>query len=216
MILPPTQCGQIYVNIPRQIPLYPKPIIRFGELGAPATGTDSRLYVRVGESFVIEPSAGIFVLKLDIVAAGTLLRVGSGISEFCPVEQLTIGDELYDPVEERLVEITEIACVTLDNDTIRDRGFSPKLMAGESGASPLIYGVKVPVVLARNGYTPPIRGEHSLEEGTVFFALGFERRAIVETPAALCEFVRPSAYAFESSPRRSPTVLGADTLSSLR
>lgn len=165
---------------------------------------------------MIEPSNGIFILKLDIVAAGTLLRVGAGRDDFCPIERLAIGDEVFDPIEERLVEITEMACVTLDSETIRDRGFSPKMLAGDTSPHPLIYGVKVPVVLARGGYTPPIRGEYTLDEGTVFFALGFERRAVVETPSAFCEFVRPSAYAHESSPRRSPTVLGADTLSSLR
>jgi hypothetical protein len=165
---------------------------------------------------VIEPSAGIFILKVDIVAAGTQLRVGASSGEFCAIEQLAIGDEVFDPIEERLVEITEMACVTLDSDTIRDRGFSPKMLAGDTSDNPLIYGVKVPVVLARSGYTPPIRGEYTLMDGTVFFALGFERRAVVETPSAFCEFVRPSAYAFESSPRRSPSVLPNEGLPNLR
>ncbi len=149
----------------------------------------------------------MFILKLDIVATGTLLRTGRRSGDFCAVESLSVGDEVYDPTEERLVEITEMACVTLDAETIRDRGFSPKQLAGDTSKSPLIYGVKVPVILTRSGYTPPIRGEYVLTEGVVFYALGFERRAIVETPTALCEFVRPSAYAFESSPRRSPSVL---------
>jgi hypothetical protein len=161
---------------------------------------------------VIKDSSGIFILKVDIVAAGTRLRVGSGASEFCPIEQLAIGDEVFDPIEERQVEITEMACVTLDGDTVRDRGFSPKLMGSENAPNPLIFGVKVPVMLARSGYTPPIRGEYALPEGTVFFALGFERRAVVETPSVFCEFVRPNAYAFESSPRRSPSVLRADAV----
>lgn len=165
---------------------------------------------------MIEPSAGIFILKVDIVAAGTQLRVGARRAEFCAIEQLAIGDEVFDPIEERLVEITEMACVTLDSETIRDRGFSPKILAGDTSANPLLYGVKVPVVLPRSGYTPPIRGEHTLADGTVFFALGFERRTVVETPSAFCEFVRPSAYAFESSPRRSPTVLASDGLPNLR
>ena len=165
---------------------------------------------------MIEPSAGIFILKVDIVSAGTHLRVGAKASEFCAIEHLTIGDEVFDPIEERLVEITGMACVTLDSETIRDRGFSPKILAGDTSAHPLLYGVKVPVVLARSGYTPPIRGEHTLTDGTVFFALGFERRTVVETPSALCEFVRPSAYAFESAPRRSPTVLQGGDLPNLR
>ncbi len=165
---------------------------------------------------MIEPSAGIFILKVDIVAAGTHMRVGARRAEFCAIEQLAIGDEVFDPIEERLVEITEMACVTLDRETIRDRGFSPKILAGDTSANPLLYGVKVPVVLARSGYTPPIRGEHTLTDGTVFFALGFERRTVVETPSAFCEFVRASSYAFESSPRRSPTVLQGSDLPNLR
>lgn len=157
-----------------------------------------------------EANAGIFILKVDIVAAGTLLRIGRKPQDLSCIEKLSIGDEVYDPIEERLVEITEIACVTLDGDTVRDRGFSPKILPGDTSPNPLIYGVKVPVLLARGGYTPPIRGEYTLTEGMVFYALGFERRTIVETPSALCEFVRPSVYAFETTSKRSPTVVQGD------
>jgi hypothetical protein len=152
-------------------------------------------------------NAGIFVLKVDVLASGTQLRVGRSPADLSRIEDISIGDEVYDPIEERLVEVTEIACVTLDRDTIRDRGFSPKLLAGGSLNASLVYAVKVPVLLARNGYTPPIRGEFSLDDSMVFYALGFERRTIVETTAALCEFARPSVHAFESTSRRSPTVL---------
>jgi hypothetical protein len=169
--------------------------------------TDSMLAGRMGIMIVTDDTTKIFILKVDVVASGTLLRIGRNASDLCRVEDLSIGDDVFDPVEERLVEITEIACVTLDNDTIRDRGFSPKMLGGKTSSMPLIYGVKVPVLLTRNGYTPPIRGEYTLTDGLVFYALGFERRTIVETPSALCEFVRPSLHAFESAPRRSPTVL---------
>lgn len=161
---------------------------------------------------MIETSAGMFILKVDIIAAGTRLRVGRGMTDFAAVECLTIGDEVFDPIEERLVEITEVACVTLDSETIRARGFSPKTILGDTSAQPLVYAVKVPVLLARSGYVPPIRGEHVLTEGTVFFALGFERRAIVETPSSLCEFVRPSHYTIQNTPQRSPAVMRADVL----
>lgn len=158
-------------------------------------------------------NTGIFIQKVDVLATSTLLRVGRKRDDICCIEDLSVGDEIYDPTEDRHVEITEMACVTLDGETVRDRGFSPKLLQGHSGAASLIYAVKVPVVLARGGYTPPIRGEFALTEGIVFYALGFERRAIVETPAALCEFVRPSLHAFESTSRRSPSVLpGESTL----
>lgn len=173
-------------------------------------GIDSLPFVRVGIIVLTEPDTGHFILKVDIVAAGTLLRVGRMANDRCPVEELSVGDDVYDPIEERLVEITEMACVTLDQETIRDRGYSPKILQAGPHVLPLIYGVKVPVVLPRKGYVPPIRGEFPLPEGVVFFAFGFERRAIIETPAAMCEFVRPSAYAFESTPRRSPSVLKND------
>jgi hypothetical protein len=156
---------------------------------------------------VIENSNGLFVLKVDIVASGTLLRVGRRSNDSMPVEKLSVGDEIFDPIDQRLVEITEISCVTLDTDTIHDRGFSTKLLQKDSQSARLIYGVKVPILLSRNGYRPPIRGEYALQEAQVFYAMGFERRAIVETPSALCEFVRPSFYAFESMPRRNPTLM---------
>lgn len=165
---------------------------------------------------MIETSQEIFVLKVDIVAAGTRLRVGYGLQDFCLVENLSVGDEVFDPIEERLVEITELACVTLDSDTIRDRGFSPKVLARDTAPNPLVYGVKVPVLLARHGYTPPIRGEYKLSEGTVFFALGFERRAIVETPSCLCEFARPSNYTIQNTPQRPASSLRSDMLSQRR
>jgi hypothetical protein len=139
---------------------------------------------------------GVYLLRVDVVAAGTALRTGPGAAEFRRIEELSLGDEIYDPIQDRLVEITEMACVTLDADTIRDRGFSPKKL-GEDGAG-LIYAVKVPKTLSRQGYVPPIRGEYALPEAMVFFALGFERKATVETAAHYCEFVRPSQYAIEN------------------
>lgn len=154
-----------------------------------------------------DKNSGIFILKVDVLASGTLLRVGRSQSDLCRIEDMSIGDEVYDPIEERLVELTEIACVTLDRDTIRDRGFSPKLMAGGALNTSLVYAVKVPVLLSRGGYTPPIRGEFALDDSMVFYALGFERRTIVETTAALCEFVRPSLHAFETTSRRSTTLV---------
>ena len=154
--------------------------------------------------------AGIFILKVDALASGTMLRVGRHRADLSPVEDLCVGDEVYDPIEERLVEITDISCITLDSDTIRQRGLSPKLMAGGALNAALVYGVKVPTMLARNGYTPPIRGEFALSEGTVFYTLCFERRTIVETSVALCEFARPTMHAFETASRRTPSVLPAE------
>ena len=151
----------------------------------------------------------IFILKMDIVAAGTLLRVGRGAQDFCPVELLSIGDDVFDPVEDRLVEIAEMSCLTLDDDTIRDRGYSPKRLDSEGGASALVYAVKVPTLLARHGYTPPIRREYKLPEGTVFYALSFERRTILQSPSCLCEFVRPSPYTIQTTPQRSAAPLAA-------
>ena len=154
--------------------------------------------------------SGLFLLKVDLVAAGTKLRVGSGVTEFRLVEQLSLGDEIYDPIQEKLIEINEMACVTLDRETIRDRGFSPKKL-GEDTPEALIYAVKVPKTLVRTGYTPPIRGEYLLTEGLVFFALGFERKAVVETPTSYCEFVRPSLYAIDNIAGRAKPLTREDT-----
>lgn len=165
---------------------------------------------------MIDQSSGIFILKADIVATGTLLRAGPDMSDFRAVEELSLGEELFDPIEDRLVEITEMACVTLDSDTLRARGFSPKLLAGDTSPRPLLYGIKVPVLYARAGYVPPIRGEYTLPEGTVFFALGFERRTVVETPSAYVEFLRANNYAFETPLRRNPAMMRDEILPSLR
>ena len=85
------------------------------------------------------------------------MRIGRGIDEFASVETLSLGDEIYDPIVGRLVEITEMACVTLGADTIRDRGFSPKKLGDDSAA--MIYAVKVPNTALRRDKVPPIRGE---------------------------------------------------------
>jgi hypothetical protein len=154
--------------------------------------------------------SGMFLLKVDLVAAGTKLRAGSGAAEFRLVEHLSLGDEIYDPIQEKLIEITEMACVTLDFETIRDRGFSPKKLGEDTAA--LIYAVKVPKTLHRAGYTAPIRGEYHLTEGLVFFALGFERKAVVETPTTYCEFVRPSLYAIDNIAGRAKMPTREDSL----
>lgn len=154
----------------------------------------------------METSSEIFILKMDVVAAGTLLRIGRGVQDFRPVESLSIGDDVFDPLEERLVEITDMSCLTLDDETIRDRGFSPKRMDQEGRAPALIYAVKVPILLARTGNAPPIRSEYKLPEGTVFYALAFERRTVLQSPTCLCEFVRPSQYTIQNTPQRSPSL----------
>ncbi len=159
---------------------------------------------------------GVFILKTDLVAVGTKLRTGAGVDDFCLVESLSIGDEIYDPIEHRMAEINEMSCVTLDAETIRARGFSPKKLSGDLSDNPLIYAIKVPNLVARLGDSLPIRGEFELLEGTVFFAFGFERRATVETPSCYCEFVRPSNYAFETPARRSSAMMRHDILPSLR
>jgi hypothetical protein len=206
----------IFVEILRQIPLYTKRQIRFGIVCTAAKGHRFGACCTSGDVVVNTETRGIFILKADLLAAGTRLRVGRDVQDMRQIEQLCLGDEVFDPVEDRLSEITEIACVTLDADTIRDRGFSPKLLAGDAIRPPLLYGVKVPTVLTRAGYVPPIRGEYALPEGTVFFALGFERRTIVETPLAFVEFMRPSLYAFETPLRRNATLPRDEVLTSLR
>ncbi len=151
----------------------------------------------------------IFLLKVDLVAAGTRLRVGA--AEFRQVEHLSLGDEIYDPIQEKLIEINEMACVTLDIETIRDRGFSPKKL-GDDTPEALIYAVKVPKTTVRMGHMPPIRGEYHLSESMVFFALGFERKAVVETQTTYCEFVRPSLYAIDNIAGRAKMPTREDSL----
>lgn len=158
-------------------------------------------------------SSEIFLLRVDLVAAGTKLRVGPGQDDFLCVEDFSLGDEIFDPIEGRLVEITEIACVTLDAETIRDRGFSPKKL--EDGPVALIYAVKVPKTLARRAELSPIRGEYELPEGMVFFALGFERRAVIGTQTGYCEFMQPSNYAINNIPKRRFPLGRDEILSSL-
>lgn len=160
----------------------------------------------------MDPS-GIFLLKVDLVAAGTRVRIGRGIDEFASVETLSLGDEIYDPIVGRLVEITEMACVTLDADTIRDRGFSPKKLGDDPAA--MIYAVKVPNTALRRDKVPPIRGEYELPQSVVFFAIGLEREATVETAVCYCEFVRPSNYAIDNIPKRRAPLGRDDILSSL-
>lgn len=142
--------------------------------------------------------SGSFFLKVDLIAAGTQLRVGSGQAEFRAVEDLSLGDEIYDPIQDRLIEITKMACITLDSETTRDRGFAPKRMMQNAAEDALIFAVKVPKTQMRAGVASPIRGQHHLTESCVFFSLGFERKAVVETPTTYCEFSRPNLYALDN------------------
>jgi hypothetical protein len=59
-----------------------------------------------------------------------------------------------------------------------------------------------------------LHGEHLLDDGMVFFALGFERKAVVETPTSYCEFVRPSLYAIDNIAGRTKPPTREDSLSS--
>ena len=63
--------------------------------------------------------------EVTMLSEGLVLRVGPHPDEVCPIEDLTVGDSVWDLLTERLVDLDGIACATLDGAQLGEMGLRP-------------------------------------------------------------------------------------------
>lgn len=123
------------------------------------------------------------LLSVRMFAAGTRLRTGVAPDDYTAVEQLCAGEAVYDPINRRFHDITDMCCGTLDRERARARGLDLYRLGPVAGAAPPVTCM----IESRNlGPARPGQAE-LLPEAEVFYGLSFGARVIVDTGAALCE-----------------------------
>lgn len=124
------------------------------------------------------------LLSVRMFAAGTKLRTGVAPDDYTAVEELCAGEAIYDPINRRFHDITDMSCGTLDRDRARLRGLDLyRLGPIGGGAAP------VTCMIESRDLAPMRRkaAEAPMTEAEVFYGLSFGGRVIVDTGAALCE-----------------------------
>ncbi|MEY4984383.1 MAG: hypothetical protein RIR62_2649 [Pseudomonadota bacterium] len=124
-------------------------------------------------------------VSVRMFAAGTPVRTGIDEDDFTPIEFLSAGDTVYDPVSGRFHDIADMSCGTLDRDKAREIGMEVYRF-GKAQENRRVTCMIESRNMARGPLrdAPPAKG--AIDEG-VFYALAFDGRVIVDTGAALCE-----------------------------
>ncbi|WP_434620844.1 hypothetical protein [Tabrizicola sp. M-4] len=75
------------------------------------------------------------MVEASMLSQGLRIRVGADPDDLCPVEELSIGDSVWDLATHRLIDLDGMSCVTLDSASLGDLGFRPMPLtrAGGSG-----------------------------------------------------------------------------------
>lgn len=107
-----------------------------------------------------------------MISDGLRVRVGPHPDDLCLVEELSIGDSVWDIVAGRLVDIEAMACATLAGDSLADMGLHPMPVQAEGGNAYLALASSR--MLQRTG---PVA---STDRPRVFFRLWPESRLIAE------------------------------------
>lgn len=126
-------------------------------------------------------------LSVRMFAAGTRLRTGVDPEDFTPVEDLSPGETIYDPISGRFHDIVEMNCGTLDREKARARGMELFRLGRNQSNRPVTCMIESRD-MARGplrAQTPAMAEDGSTEE--VFYGLSFDARVVVDTGAALCE-----------------------------
>ena len=122
-------------------------------------------------------------LAVRMFAAGTPVRTGIEPDAFTPVEELSPGEAIYDPVSGRFHDIVEMSCGTLDRDRARARGMEMFRLAPSLSNRPVMCMIESRDM--SRGPRPTATADAGEEE--VYYSFRFDSRVVVDTGAALCE-----------------------------
>ncbi len=125
-------------------------------------------------------------LSVRMFAAGTLLRTGVDPEDFTPVEELSAGETIYDPVSGRFHDILEMSCGTLDREKARARGMEVYRLAPSLSNRPVTCMIESRDMSRGRLRAHPPQGANDQAE-SVYYGLSFDARVVVDTGAALCE-----------------------------
>ena len=95
-------------------------------------------------------------VEATMLSQGLRLRIGPHPADLCAIEDMSIGDPVWDMATERLIDIDSMACATLDMQQLDDMGLRAMAIATPSGMGYLALAsarVIAPAPRALPGFT---------------------------------------------------------------
>lgn len=127
------------------------------------------------------------LLSVQMFAVGTPVRTGIGQDDYTPIEELSSGEAIYDPLSGRFHDIVDMSCGTLDRAKARARGMDVLTLPGVGNQRPLNCIVESRD-MAGDGRRRARPQADAPEGEQVFYGLRFRGRVVVvDTGAVLCE-----------------------------
>ena len=111
--------------------------------------------------------------EITMLSEGLLIRVGPGMDDLSLIEDLSVGDSVWDAVAQRLVDIDTMACATLSATQLAEMGLLPTPVATGIGTG--WFALASSRLIARETRPAAILGTPR-----VFFRLWPETRLVAE------------------------------------
>lgn len=72
-------------------------------------------------------------IEVTMLSEGVTVRVGPRDDDICPIEELGVGDAIWDIASQRLVDLDTMSCATLDGPRLAEQGLRPVAQPGGKG-----------------------------------------------------------------------------------
>ena len=112
-------------------------------------------------------------LEITMLSQGLRIRTGAQPDDLCLIEELSIGDTVWDISAGRPVDIDAMACATLDGEHLADMGLRPMPVYADTGLG--FLAVTSPRMGERDSQRPVTTGGPR-----VFFRIWPDSRLIAE------------------------------------
>lgn len=121
---------------------------------------------------IITPTQTAQAVEATMMSEGLRLRVGPHPEDICAIEDLSIGESIWDLATQRLIDINAMACATLDAPQLDDMGLRAMPITTPAGRAFLALAsarIMAPAPRAIPDFGP-----------TVFFRFWPEARLVAE------------------------------------
>lgn len=81
----------------------------------------------------VQPNVAAQAVEAIMMSQGLQVRIGPHPLDLCAIEDLSIGDPIWDMATERLIDIDAMACATLDTQRLDDMGLRAMAIATSRG-----------------------------------------------------------------------------------
>ena len=119
------------------------------------------------------PTDPLTLPEVTMLSDGLVIRIGQDPDDLCRIEDLSVGDSVWDAATQRLVDIDTMACATLSDAQLAEMGLRPTPIPTGIGTG--WFALSSSRLIARNPQPAPALGTPR-----VFFRLWPESRLVAE------------------------------------